>query len=347
MIINIDSRIIYYPYWIVWGGEYMLEGQEEIRVGVEKTPDLDEGWWSAVLSDEVDQQEQDQESVLHENAPANAASTIGAGKVGEVDWLRIQEVYDRDEVIVLTVQSYNRGGLLVQGVGIQGFVPISHLVDMLGGISEEERFQQLTAYVNRSLHLKVIECDPSQARVVLSERAALAGEGRRKQLFQSLKSNHIVQGVVTNVTDFGAFVDLGGVEGLIHVSELSWGRVQHPREILQVGQKVQALVLQVSEENSRVALSLKRLFPNPWETLAKRYKPGDVLAATITDILRFGAFARLEEGVEGLIHISSISLPLDQKNLEDILHPGQMVQVRILHIDVDRRRLGLGLVNFE
>ena len=325
----------------------MLEGQEEIRVGEEKTPDLDEGWWSAVLADEVDQQDQDQESPSQEIAAVTPTSVAGIAGAGEVDWLRIQEIYDRDEVIILTVQSYNRGGLLVQGAGVQGFVPISHLVDMPGGISEEERFQKLTAYVNRSLNLKVIECEPSQARVVLSERAALAGEGRRKQLFQSLKSNHIVQGVVTNVTDFGAFVDLGGVEGLIHVSELSWGRVQHPREILQVGQKVQALVLQVSEESSRVALSLKRLFPNPWETLAKRYKPGDVIAATITDILRFGAFARLDEGVEGLIHISSISLPPDQKDLENILHPGQMVQVRILHIDVDRRRLGLGLVNFE
>ena len=328
----------------------MLEEQEEIGVGVEKTPDLDEGWWSAVLADEVDQEDQDQESPVHENESAlviNPANTINVSSAGEVDWLRIQEVYDRDEVIVLVVQSYNRGGLLVQGPGVQGFVPISHLVDMPGGISEEERFQKLTAYVNRPLHLKVIECEPSQARVVFSERAALAGEGRRKQLFQSLKPNNIVQGVVTNVTDFGAFVDLGGVEGLIHVSELSWGRVQHPRVILQVGQKVQALVLQVSEENSRVALSLKRLLPNPWETLAKRYKPGDVIAATITDILRFGAFARLEEGVEGLIHISSINLSPDQKDLENILRPGQIVQVRILHIDVDRRRLGLGLVNFE
>jgi small subunit ribosomal protein S1 len=325
----------------------MLEGQEEIRVGEEQTPDLDEGWWSAVLADEIDQLDQDQENTIHENAPAILAGPATEPGPGEVDWMRVQEVYDRDEVIVLNVQSYNRGGLLVQGDGVQGFVPISHLVDMPGGISEEERFQKLTGYVNRSLHLKVIECEPSQARVVLSERAALAGEGRRKQLFQSLKSNNVVQGVVTNVTDFGGFVDLGGVEGLIHVSELSWGRVQHPREILQVGQKVQALVLQVNEESSRVALSLKRLVPNPWETLAKRYKPGDVVAATITDILRFGAFARLDEGVEGLIHISSISLPPDQKDLENILHPGQLVQVRILHIDVDRRRLGLGLVNFE
>ncbi len=336
----------------------MVEGQEDLKVGEEKAPDLDEGWWSAVLADEIDQPESNQEIALHDTGISSSPTGVGSAGAGtagalvndsseEVNWTRIQEVYDRDEVIVLTVQSYNRGGLLVQGPGVQGFVPISHLVDVPGGISEEERFQRLNGYVNRPLQLKVIECEPSQARVVLSERAALAGEGRRKQLFHSLKADNVVQGVVTNVTDFGAFVDLGGVEGLIHVSELSWGRVQHPNEVLQVGHKVQALVLQVNEENSRVALSLKRLSPNPWETLVKRYKPGDVIPATITDILRYGAFARLDEGVEGLIHISSISLPPDQKDLAAMLRPGQNVQVRILHIDVDRRRLGLGLVNFE
>jgi small subunit ribosomal protein S1 len=218
---------------------------------------------------------------------------------------------------------------------------------MSGSVSEDERQKKLASYVGRSLHLKIIECEPSQERIVFSERAAQAGEGRRKQLFQSLKPGTVIQGIVTNVTDFGVFVDLGGVEGLIHVSELSWGRVQHPKEVLLVGQKVQALVLQVCEESSRVALSLKRLFANPWETLSDRYKPGDVIAATITDILRFGAFARLEEGVEGLIHISSINLPSGKKDLESILHTGQNVQVRILHIEVERRRLGLGLVNFE
>jgi ribosomal protein S1 len=128
----------------------MLEGQDDIRVGVEKTPDLDEGWWSAVLADEVDHEDQDQDSTVHEVAPVTpVVSPADVSSEGEVDWLRIQEVYDRDEVIVLVVQSYNRGGLLVQGPGVQGFVPISHLVDMPGGINEEERFQKLTAYVNR------------------------------------------------------------------------------------------------------------------------------------------------------------------------------------------------------
>ena len=304
----------------------------------EEIPELDEGWWAAVLADE-----DDFGAGAREVQPKETPLTPAA----EVDWEHIRQLYDQDEIIQLQVHGYNRGGLLVQGDGIQGFVPVSHLTDMPGGLSEDDRRKRLVSYVGQDLFLKVIECEPTQERVVLSERAALAGEGRRKQLFQSLHMNEIVTGTVTNVTDFGVFVDLGGVEGLIHVSELSWGRVQHPTNIACVGQKMQALVLQVSEENSRVALSLKRLVPNPWETLVKRYKPGDVIPATITDIMRFGAFARLEEGVEGLIHVSSI-MPLPEKrSIADVLTPGQMVQVRILHIDAERRRLGLALVNLE
>jgi small subunit ribosomal protein S1 len=301
------------------------------------TPDIDEGWWAAVLTDEDSNQ----------NALKEAqAKPVSPGSV-KLDWDHVKSLYDQDEVIELQVHGYNRGGLLVQGPGIQGFVPVSHLVEMPGQASEEERRQILAKYVGRDLCLKVIECEPSQERIVLSERAALAGEGRRKQLFQQLKSGEIVSGSVTNVTEFGVFVDLGGVEGLIHVSELSWGRVQHPCDILQVGQIVQTQVLQISEENARVALSLKRLNSNPWETLAKRYKPGDVVAATVTSVMRFGAFARLEEGVEGLIHISSINLPPGIKDIEKVLHIDQHVQVRILHIEIERRRLGLGLVNAE
>jgi small subunit ribosomal protein S1 len=226
-------------------------------------------------------------------------------------------------------------------------VPVSHLVDMPGGIDEEKRREILAEYIGRTMDLKVIECEPSQERIVFSERAALAGEGRRKQLFRVLKNGEVVSGTVTNVTEFGAFVDLGGVEGLIHVSELSWGRVQHPCEVLHIGQVIQTLVLQVSEENSRVALSLKRLQSNPWEILIKRYKSGDVVPATVTTIMRYGAFARLDEGVEGLIHISSITLPHGTRELDKLLQQGQSVQVRILHIDAERRRLGLGLVTFE
>ncbi len=235
----------------------------------------------------------------------------------------------------------------MHGDNIQGFVPISHLVEMANCTTENARHQKLADYIGCTLQLKIIECEPDMERVVLSERAALAGEGRRKYLFESLKAGDVVSGMVTNITDFGAFIDLGGVEGLVHVSEISWGRVRHPEDLLKIGQPVSAMVLQVSEENVRVALSLKRLCPNPWEKLPEKYKIGDEVPATVTVIKRFGVFARLEEGVEGLIHISSLNLEGNHHDLNKMFHAGQTLRVRIFHIDLGRRRLGLGLVEME
>jgi small subunit ribosomal protein S1 len=303
-----------------------------------EVPSPDEGWWASVLADEEGFVSTQREPAQRNAVPNNLAL---------VDWDHVRDIYEQDEIVVLKAQGYNRGGLLVEGEGLQGFVPVSHLVDMPNGISEEERRSFLNDYVGRPLRLKVIECEPDQERVVFSERAALAGEGRRKVLFRALKPGECVQGTVTNVTEFGVFVDLGGLEGLIHVSELSWGRVQHPGDVLHVGDTVQALVLHVSEENSRVALSLKRLTENPWETISDRYRPGDIVKAMVTGIARFGAFARLEEGVEGLIHISSIILGPGQQGIDQILSPGMKITARILHIDAEKRRLGLSLVSCE
>jgi len=299
---------------------------------------LDEGWWSAVLSDE--------ESIA-EPCREIAGKSTQQPAVTVVDWDLVQDFYEKDIIVPLKVHGFNRGGLLVQGEGIQGFVPVSHLINMPNGIGEEQRRSILASYVDKVINLKVIECDEYQERIVLSERAALAGEGQRRALFETLRGGAVVNGRVTNVTDFGAFVDLGGVEGLIHVSEMSWGRVQHPSELLKIDDEVCVMVLQVNEEISRIALSLKRLHPNPWETLCKRYTPGDVVPARITSLTRFGAFARLEEGIEGLIHVSSINLPPSCRSVERFLDVGQEVNVRILHIDAERRRLGLGLVDTQ
>lgn len=316
----------------------MLFKRDQARVE-EGVPEVDEGWWSSVLADE---------ETLTPLLNKNQANRSGGGATTIViDWIEVQNLYDQDEVIELEVYGFNRGGLLVRGDGIQGFVPVSHLVDMPCAIAVEERRKALNNYMSKTLVLKVIECEPDQERIVLSERAALAGEGRRRELFNTLKSGEVVYGTVTNVTDFGVFVELGGLEGLIHVSELSWGRVQHPSDILGIGDPVRALVLMVSEENGRVALSLKRLCANPWDTLSTAYQPGDIVEATVTSIMRFGAFARLSEGVEGLIHISTVQLPEGCHDLDGYLSVGQDVQVKILHIEVERRRLGLGLVSQE
>jgi small subunit ribosomal protein S1 len=299
-------------------------------------PPMDEGWWASILADEeiLEPDVQDSETRI----------SLSTGAL-MVDWEKVTSVFDHDEIVELFVQGFNRGGLLVQGDSIQGFVPLSHLIESSNECDEEEKRAVLANYVGKTIKLKVIECEPSQERVVLSERAALAGEGSRKALFQTLKTGSIVNGIITNITDFGVFVDLGGVEGLIHVSELSWGRVQHPGEILSLGQPIKVLVLQVSEESARIALSLKRLFRNPWESLAEMYVIGDIVSATVTAITRFGVFARLDEGVEGLIHISSIQQASTHEDLDSMFVTGQVVTVKILHIDIERRRLGLGLMD--
>jgi len=261
----------------------------------------------------------------------------------KMDWEKIQEFYRNDRVIRLKVTKYNKGGVLVEEKGIRGFVPSSHLVDVPQQNAEKNRKAALSAYVGRSLLLKVIECDPQLGRLVLSERAAQANPGSRLELLDTLREGDIIQGRVTTVTNFGAFVDLGGVEGLVHISELSWGRVCHPRDVLTAGEEIQVCVLEIEPGRSRIALSLKRLTPNPWEQARSRYRLGQVTKARIRNIVSFGAFARLDDGLDGLIHVSEFQKMGHPGNLTEILAEGQEVEVCILHIDAEHQRLGLGL----
>lgn len=294
---------------------------------------LDEGWWASVLAEES----KFSQPMFVDDDSLNIIQNKG------INWDVAQKIYSEDSIVELYVTGYNRGGLLVEDNRIQGFVPVSHLIDLPSDADDEERKEVLSEYVGRKIPLKIIECDPEQERVVFSERAALAGEGRRKQLFKILHPGDLVHGTVTNITDFGVFVDLGGQEGLIHVSELSWGRVQHPGDVLYIGQEIDAQVLQISEENARIALSYKRLTPNPWEIIEDIYKPGDLVEGKITAVTRFGAFTRLESGVEGLIHISTMKFPEGVKDPTEFLSIGKNVRVKIIHIDASRRRIGLCL----
>ncbi len=303
------------------------------------TPEPDENWWASVLADE--------DAIVFEKTESNSRSTQSLQSSGNTDWESVRNIFLQDEVILLEVYGYNRGGLLVKGDGIQGFVPVSHLIDLPSDANEESRQELLSKYEGRSLYLKVIECEPSSERIVLSERAAQAGEGKRKQLFESLKAGVQANGLVTNVTDFGVFVDLGGVEGLVHVSELSWGRVEQPSSLFKIGQPVDVMILQVNESTARIALSIKRLSENPWDSMQSNHKTGDIIPAIVTAIMRFGVFARLNEGIEGLIHISSITDFYGVSDVTKLFQVGQPITVKILHIDVERRRLGLGLVSEE
>ncbi len=306
----------------------------ELSLGGENmVPGDDESWWSAVLLEEKRWE------------PFSEETEKDYGKIQQsrVDWEQARLLMARDEVVNLEVRGYNRGGLLVQGDKLQGFVPLSHLLRYDVSASEDERRQLVMVYVGSRIDLKIIECDPAKDRIVFSERAAKAGCGKRKEIISNIQVGDIVEGCITNITDFGVFVDLGGVEGLIHLSELSWGRVHQGSEVVHVGELIRVVVLSVNANNARIALSLKRLNPNPWEFMGEKYHPGDVVQADVTTLTRFGVFARLTEGVEGLIHISTLKLAPGTE-LRDLFKPGQSIHVKILHLDIEKRRLGLGLV---
>ncbi len=303
---------------------------------------LDEGWWESVLAeDEANDHQNHTTYVGKPNVHTSHANSVPIQEPGEMDWEKAQSLYEKDQAINMSVVGYNRGGVLVNGEGLQGFVPVSHLVETPCTNTEPEEW--LASYIDRPLMLKVIECDPERGRIVFSERAALSEPGSRVHLLNHLKPGDHVCGKITNITDFGVFVDLGGVEGLIHVSEISWGRVHHPADVVKLDQLVDVYVIQVDRERARVALSLKRLHPNPWETAPERYCPGQIIEATVTSVVPFGAFARLEEGLDGLIHISEMTpgTASDAKNLS--IQEGQTIKVRIIHVDSDRQRLGLSL----
>jgi len=256
-------------------------------------------------------------------------------------WQVFAEYQEEGKLIDLPVESYNRGGLLVRWNGVVGFVPASQLCDGLRYGDERGRLNDLAARVGNVLSLRVIEVDAHQNRLIFSERAARHIEEPDLGILADLNAGDVCHGQITNLCTFGAFVDLGGVEGLIHISELSWGRVAHPADVLQSGQEVDVYVLNVDRAQGRVGLSLKRLQPDPWNSVEDRYQIGQVVEGTVTNIVNFGAFVRLEEGLEGLIHASELG-----GGVIPALHTvreGESVLVRINSIEGSRHRIGLSL----
>jgi small subunit ribosomal protein S1 len=305
-------------------------------------PVIDDGWWESVLAEENHSSPAPQRPMANQPEGQAEARDSSAQKI-TVNWTEVRELYMNDKIIDLTVTGHNRGGLLVEGQGLSGFVPFSHLVDLAGKPETANRASELETYIGRALRLKVIECVPEDGRVVFSERAAQTEPGKRAELFHSLHAGQNVSGVVTNVTDFGVFVDLGGVEGLVHISELSWGRVTHPSLLVQLGNNIEVQVLDLAPERCRVALSLKRLLPNPWLNASTEFPEGSIKPATITSVLSYGAFARLDTiGVEGLVHVSEIP-QAEHTPIREFLHEGAAVQVRVLNLDAAHHRLGLSM----
>lgn len=271
----------------------------------------------------------------------------------EKDWHEAEDLFKTQNVFEGQVAGYNKGGLIVKVGKVRGFVPASQLVSVPGaekveegGESDDKAEKRWQPLVGKKLQLKVIEMDRARNRLILSERAAMRDwrKIQKEKLLSELHEGMQLKGRVISLADFGAFVDLGGADGLVHLSEISWKRVTHPREVLKVGQEVEVEVLNVDHDRKRIGLSLKRLEPDPWSLIENRYKVGQLVEGTITKLAKFGAFARIKDDdeIEGLIHISELS---DGRinHPKEVIKEGQVVTLRIIRIDAERRRLGLSL----
>ena len=284
--------------------------------------------------------------VMREDRDGNLLLSISRARA-ESDWKRAEELLESQDIFTGPVSGFNRGGVIVKIGQVRGFVPASQLSSESQAmqISEGEPDNRWMKLMDTELRMKVIDLDRRRNRLILSERVAIR-EWRREQkerLLESLEENTVCEGVVSSLADFGAFVNLGGADGLVHLSELSWGRISHPNEVVTIGEKIKVMVLNVDRERKRIGLSLRRLLPEPWETVPDRYEVGQVVRGTVTKLVHFGAFARLEnDTIEGLIHISELTE-------RRINHPSEVVaekqdlELRIIRIDTQKRRMGLSL----
>ncbi len=272
----------------------------------------------------------------------------------ERKWRSMQEQLDAGAIIEAPVIDHNKGGLIVD-CGIRGFVPISQIVDFPRRPQNEqprdaaqEIAEKLQPYVGRKLRLKILEVNRKANRLILSEKVALYEERREKrdELFSSLQVGQHVKGNVRSIAPFGVFVDLGGIDGLVHKSELSWNKVNNPESGYQVGEEVEAEVIDINHERGRISLSIRRLQPDPWNSTVADLKVGDIIEGTVTKIVNFGAFVRVREGLEGLIHISELS---HQRVAHpgDVVHEGQRLKLKVISLDSERHRLGLSLKQAE
>ena len=266
----------------------------------------------------------------------------------------MQEQFEAGVIIEAPVIDHNKGGLIVD-CGIRGFVPISQIVDFprrpqndQPRDAAQEIAEKLQPFVGRKLRLKILEVNRKANRLILSEKVALYEERREKrdELFSSLQVGQKVTGTVRSIAPFGVFIDLGGIDGLVHKSELSWNKVNNPEAGYKVGEEVEAEVIDINHERGRISLSIRRLQPDPWHSTVADFKVGDIIDGTVTKLVNFGAFVRVRDGLEGLIHISELS---HQRVAHpgDVVHEGQALKLKIISLDSERHRLGLSLKQAE
>ncbi|NTV36112.1 MAG: S1 RNA-binding domain-containing protein [Anaerolineaceae bacterium] len=265
--------------------------------------------------------------------------------IEEVGWKQAEDLQKSKDVYHSSIVGYNKGGLIVPVHGLRGFVPASQIsLSRRAGVSGETPEQRWSKMIGEEIDVTVIEVDQERRRLILSERAASTEtrESLKERVIDDLKEGEIRTGRVTSLAEFGAFVNISGADGLVHLSEISWDRIQHPNEVLKVGQEVKVKIISIDREKKRIGLSIRQLLSDPWSEKVNRYQVGQLVEGSITRLTKFGAFARLDDDVEGLIHISEIS----EKRIEhpkEVLKEGDTVTLRVLKIDPANHRIGLSL----
>lgn len=299
---------------------------------------LCESYWDAIL----------------EEGPVSAGRTstiawewVEAPEVPVAVWDEARHLFRTHTILDLVIDGFNRGGLMAHWKDVECFIPASHLIDYPFPADPDARERCFGAYIGRKLRLCIIEVEPIRNRILLSERQVSECELMQPEWPEWLCVGHTCTGKVTSVRPFGAFVDIGPLEGMVHISEISWGRVRHPQDFLQPGQDVHVKILNVDLEHQRVGLSLKRLNANPWMSVHSRIKAGDVLTGIIASVERFGIFVELVDGLEGLLHASELERNDGANRDYDDYVVGQQVAVRVLEIVPEEHRIALGLVDRE
>lgn len=283
--------------------------------------------------------------IMETSQPDRLLVSIHKARLNQ-DWIRAQEMMESGEILETPVIGYNRGGVIVPFGNLRGFVPASHLLELRRGMDDRQRQQSMSKLRDEVLPLKVIEVNRQRRRLVLSQRDAQKEwqEAKKIQLIENLQEGDVLEGTISGLRNFGAFVDLGGADGLVHISELAWHRVNHPREVVKVGDKIEVYILSLDKEEQRIALSRKRLLPNPWSLAQEKYEVGQLVEGEVTRLVSYGAFIEIEPGVEGLLHISQLSRD-NVQDASEYISEGETHLLRIISMDADRQRIGLSLKN--
>jgi small subunit ribosomal protein S1 len=267
---------------------------------------------------------------------------------GEHGWRDLEKAREAEETVTARIIGSNRGGAVIQVKGVQGFVPLSQLVGPARDLYVSDGAPPKPGFIGMEIDCKILELNRRRNRAIFSERAALEAINhmQKMRLVQELEEGDIRRGRVAGISSFGAFVDLGGADGLVHISEMSWSSVNRPDDIVKLGEDLDVLVLKVDRESLKIALSMKRLMPEPWENIENQLSVGQVVEGRVTKLAHFGAFARIQEGIEGLVHISELT-HRHIKSPAEVVKEGDVRNFRVIRIEPERRRLGLSLKQVE